>query len=176
MSFKPKLTSLDVSKNTKLTDLMCGGNPLMNLDISKNTKLVKLVCNNNQFQGLDISKNIALRKLDCNNNSLKNLDISKNTELEELDCRQNQLTSLDVSKNTKLVKLNCSNNRLSEEALNALFTSLHSNNTEEKKIIYISGNLGAESCDKTIAEKKGWEVISKKNCTFATLKQKNIYE
>jgi len=181
------LTSLDVSKNTKLTMLKCNQNELTNLDVSKNTALVKLYCHENELSSLDVSKNTALTELFCGNvlgknkltsldvskntkltilnceyNPLKDLDVSKNTVLKELYCNNNQLKDLDVSKNTKLIKLDCSRNNLSEEALNALFKTLHNNHTEDKKIIFVYGNPGAKTCDKTIAEEKGWEVIVNK--------------
>jgi Leucine-rich repeat (LRR) protein len=43
------LTTLDVSKNTALTELYCGRNKLTALDVSKNTALTKLVLHNNEF-------------------------------------------------------------------------------------------------------------------------------
>ena len=156
------LTSLDVSKNTKLTVLKCNKNELTSLDVSKNTALVKLYCHDNELSSLDISKNTTLTILNCEYNPLKDLNVSKNTTLKELYCKANQLKNLDVSKNTTLIKLDCSSNSLSEEALNALFQTLHENKTEEKKIIFVYGNQGAKTCNKTIAEEKGWEVITEK--------------
>ena len=159
-----KLSNLDVRNNTKLIILDCQSNLLTNLDISKNIALTELNCFANSLTDLNINKNTKLLKLQCSNNRLSDLDVSKNTELKELDCNRNQLTSLNVSKNTKLIKLDCSNNKLSEEALNALFATLHNNKnkTEEEKIIYIYGNRGTSTCNKTIAEEKGWKVITEK--------------
>jgi hypothetical protein len=54
--------------------------------------------------------------------------------------------------------LNCSNNKFSETTLNALFETLH-NEAIDYKYIDIKGNQGTDTCDKTIAEEKGWEVI-----------------
>jgi hypothetical protein len=157
------ITNLDLSKNIALIELNCFNNVLQGLDVSKNTKLIKLDCANNRLQGLDVSKNIALKELNCKHNQLTNLNVSKNTKLIKLDCAYNQLDGLDVSKNIALTTLYCNNNNLSEEALNALFTTLHNNKTEEKKIIYIYRNSGASTCNKTIAEEKGWEVVTTKN-------------
>ena len=107
-----ELTSLDVSKNTALTELVCDYNQLTALDVSKNTALTHLECNNNQLTSLDVSKNTALTYLYCYNNQLTSLDVSKNTALTKLLCRDNQLTSLDISKNTALTDLDCYSNRL----------------------------------------------------------------
>lgn len=157
-----KSASLDVSKNTKLTILDCSDNGLKELDISKNIALMELDCSKNWLQGLNINKNTKLSKIVCDNNLLSGLDISKNTELVELNCKQNQLQRLDASKNPALIQLDCSNNKLSAEALNALFHTLHSNQTIGEKIIYIFENQGTKTCDKTIAEKKGWKVVTEK--------------
>ena len=57
------------------------------------------------------------------------------------------------------------NNKLTADALNALFTSLHSNtiismfnNFPIEKQIYIGGNPGTDDCNPNIAESKGWTV------------------
>ena len=106
------LTSLDVSHNIALTVLDCSDNPLTSLDVSKNTALTNLTCNLNQLTSLDLSKNTALISLTCELNQLTSLDVSKNTALVSLDCGYNQLTSLDLSKNTALMSLWCAKNQL----------------------------------------------------------------
>jgi hypothetical protein len=101
-----QLTSLDVSKNTALTNLSCGLNQLTTLDVSNNTALtIYLVCYGNQLTSLDVSKNTALEGLVCSNNQFTSLDVSNNTSLIRLECGGNQLTSLNVSNNTSLVYL-----------------------------------------------------------------------
>ena len=60
-----KLTVLDVSKNTALTELNCRYNELTSLDVSKSVALTELNCNSNPLTELDVSKNAALKKLDC---------------------------------------------------------------------------------------------------------------
>jgi Leucine-rich repeat (LRR) protein len=78
--------------------------------VSKNTKLTELVCNSGVLTSLDLSNNPELTVLDCSSNELTVLDISKNTLLEELNCAHNLLSSLDISKNTSLTELDCFNN------------------------------------------------------------------
>ena len=128
------LTSLDVSKNAKLThlrcelneemtrldvsgcaalkELYCFWNPLTTLDVSDCAALETLNCSNNQLTELDVSRNTKLGTLRCNENPLTTLDVSKNTNLISLACSENQLTTLDVSKNTGLRELYCSANQL----------------------------------------------------------------
>ena len=100
-----RLTSLDVSKNTVLQELVCWENQLTSLDVSQNTALQELACFENQLTSLDVSQNPALQKLNCGHNRLTSLDVSKNTELTYLKCSYNRLTELDVSKNTELTYL-----------------------------------------------------------------------
>ena len=84
------------------------------------------------------------------------LDVSKCPALTELGCGYNNLTSLDVSKNTALTWLDCSRNNLTSAALNQIFRDLPQ---VTSGTIYMSGNPGTETCDKSIAENKGWRVI-----------------
>ena len=113
------LTSLDVSSCTALTELNCGGNQLTSLDVSGCTVLTKLDCYDNNLTSLNVSGCTALTELNCsvwanfvNVSKLTSLDVSSCTALTKLWCRQVQLTSLDVSKNTALTTLDCSQNQL----------------------------------------------------------------
>ena len=106
------LTTLDLSKNTKLKTLKCDGNQLSNLEVSHNTALMGLHCEYNQLTSLDVSHNTALTNLSCEANQLTDLDVSQNTALTDLNCGYNQLTSLDVSQNGALEYLSCFSNQL----------------------------------------------------------------
>ncbi|MDO4790576.1 MAG: hypothetical protein Q3998_06395 [Porphyromonas sp.] len=181
---KNSLSSLNVSRNTALTSLTCGANHLTTLDVSKNTALKELSCGVNQLTSLDVSKNIILEELWCTSNQITSLDVSKNTALKELSCGVNQLTSLDVSNNTALYHLDAQYNRelsslkisgsitnllaigrckLDTETLNTIFRTLP--NVEGQgnfvKPIFVFGNPGTDTCNKRIAEKKGWTVYLK---------------
>lgn len=98
---------------TALKIFSCAFNYISSLDLSKNIALENIICNNNQLTSLDISKCTALEKLDCSENQLTSLDMSNNTMLVELICRANPLTSLDVSSNSNLEYLNCSGHLMS---------------------------------------------------------------
>lgn len=108
-----ELTSLDVSKNTELTELDCRHNQLTNLDVSTLTSLIDLACSDNRLTTLDLSKNTELKILECGYNLLTSLDVSKNTKLEWLSSsHRNKFATLDVSKNTELKLLGCSGTQL----------------------------------------------------------------
>ena len=157
------ITSLNVSMNTALTELNCSDNQLTSLDVTKNTALTYLGCSNNRLTSLDLTKNTALTILACSNNQITRPDVSKNTALKWLLICNNQLTSLDVSKNIALEWINCQSNNLSAHALNLLFGTLHGNVIPkmlegDDKMVFITNNPGTASCNKSIAEKKRWEV------------------
>ena len=66
-----QLTSLDLSRNTKLVNLYCGYNKLTTLDLSKNTKLKELECCGNQLTTLNLTTNKKLNQLWCYHNNIK---------------------------------------------------------------------------------------------------------
>jgi alpha-tubulin suppressor-like RCC1 family protein len=96
------LSSLDITKNTKLVNFECSNNQISSIDLSQNTKLFHLGIGNNQLSNLDVSANIALQSLYCHNNNLTSLDLKNQTELLTLDCGFNKISTLDLSTNTAL--------------------------------------------------------------------------
>ena len=165
------LTSLNVSKNTALTDLDCSYNQLATLDVSGCTALDVLICYGNSLTTLDVSKCTALTYLNCNSLQLTSLNVSGCIALNEVYCDGNQLTTLDVSKCTTLTNLDCQDNNLTSlnisgcTALETLscydnqFTAAEMNKIYEALPTVEDGTL---SCDQLgnpgIAEQKGWEV------------------
>jgi hypothetical protein len=55
--------------------------------------------------------------------------------------------------------LRCFNNQLTATALNTLFNSLPIKTPPVYSFMYISNNPGADACDKSIAENRGWRVF-----------------
>jgi|GEM_PF-1730930 len=107
-----QLTTLDMSNNIYLTDLIIASNQLTYLNISQNTALIGLSCSGNSLTSLDVSTNTALTSLSCDNNQLTSLDLSNNTALTYLNCSYNNLQSFSVAQNNILNDLMCSNNQL----------------------------------------------------------------
>ncbi len=166
--YNNELTSLDLSTNIALQELRCERNPqLSSLDISKNTALERLECDDFLLSSLDLSQHTKLKALSCigRDNKLTFLDVSKNTALEKLDCRDNQLSSLNISQNTALTVLICHDNNFSASALNKIFNDLPQGKiwydvwgNKQQSTISIGNNPGTDTCDKSIAENKGWSV------------------
>ncbi|WP_303316628.1 T9SS type B sorting domain-containing protein [Flavivirga abyssicola] len=106
------LTSLDVTLNTRLSQLFCDSNQLTGLDVTQNTSLEILWCDSNQLSTLDVTQNPNLRALVCGNNMLTNLNISQNPNIKDFVCKNNQITSLNLSQNSALNIFQCGNNLL----------------------------------------------------------------
>lgn len=109
-----RINSIDISNNTKLTDLKLSCQMVTELDVSNNKELVYLYCSGCEIGMLDLSNNHNLMELFCSGNKLTELDLSANTELTELSCDDNMLSALDLSKNPYLECLNCENNQITE--------------------------------------------------------------
>ena len=124
---KEKIVGVDLTHNTKLTELGCSGNRIATLDVSQSTQLEALYCSGNRLAALDVSKNTQLKSLNCFDNSLAALDVSKNTLLSYLNCGINSITSLDVSHNTELTNLYCHSNRIAslDVSKNTKLVQLH---------------------------------------------------
>ena len=107
-----QITSLDLSDCPDLRNLDCGNNLLTELDVSGNTYLSLLYCMDNQLTELNVVNNPYLAVLACNGNQLTELDIPENLPLEQLFCENNNLTTIDVTNHDKLMLFNCNNNQL----------------------------------------------------------------
>ncbi|MBP5460628.1 MAG: InlB B-repeat-containing protein, partial [Lachnospiraceae bacterium] len=106
------LTSLDVSKNSKLTSLSVEGNELEELDVSSNMSLAILDCGYNKLSELNLGNIESLRTLYCSHNALTALDVSHNEGLFFLDCNSNLLEELVLPASEVLERIWCENNYL----------------------------------------------------------------
>lgn len=91
------ITSIDVSKNAKLTSLNISKHKLNSVDVSHNLMLQYLDCSVGNLQTLDVSNNPNLTTLDFAFNNIKSIDVSNNTQLEVLLFQNNNINSIDVS-------------------------------------------------------------------------------
>ena len=117
---------------TELEGLDCDNNQLTSLDVSKNTKLVKLICSKNALTSLNTSHNPLLKKLDIYNNKITSIDVSQNTELETLYIGRNPIETLNVKNNVKLMELQSELNNL---------TSLDLSNNSPSMTLYLANNI-----------------------------------
>ena len=82
---------------TELEYLDCGNNAITSLDLSANTKLTDVICNNNLLETLDLSANTALLSLNCENNLLVWLNIDNCAALNNLMMLGNNLPELNIA-------------------------------------------------------------------------------
>ena len=142
------LKNFDTNKDGKIS--IAEANAVTIIDVG-NSSIISL-------KGIEYFTN--LNGLYCSENQLTNLDVSKNSALTSLYCYRNQLTSLDVNKNTALTELYCYNNQLSVIALNNIFGALPNLvGSSSAPTTLIGDNPGTNSCDKSIAKNKGWNVF-----------------
>lgn len=82
------ITSIDgIEYFTNLKELDCSENKsLESIDLSKLTNLTSLMCSYTALTSLDITKNTELTYVNCANNKLDTLDIRKNSKLETILC------------------------------------------------------------------------------------------
>lgn len=90
---------------TNLSDLNLSDNSISSIDLSKNTAITNLLLSNNKLSTINLSKNVNLQNLYLNGNNLVNLDLKNNSKLLVLNINNNKLTSLDLSKNLELMDL-----------------------------------------------------------------------
>ncbi|MBO6249073.1 MAG: Ig-like domain-containing protein, partial [Bacteroidales bacterium] len=91
------LITLDVSRNSKLIRLDCGGNRLESLDVSSNSLLETLICSGNRFDVLVTSRVHLLDSLDCSGNKIHSVDLSGNSGLRFLDISGNPVEEIDLA-------------------------------------------------------------------------------
>ena len=126
-----KLKTLDLSGCSAVVSLECSGNKLTTLDVSEAVGLTDLVCSNNDLGALNLTNNKALVNLQCSGNNIATLNLKNLLALETLYCRSNSLSVLDLSKNTALKELDCSSNNL---------TTLNLNKNTELELVYCRSN------------------------------------
>lgn len=157
------------AKNLKWFELSgYNGCSVRTIDFKDCNSLLGIELYNKDLTSLDVSNLKALTYLDCYDNDLTSLDVSGLKALEHLECDYNDLTSLDIKGCPSLIYVSCSNNDLSAEALNKIFNDLPQSKPEIDEygdetysIIYFARNPGSNTCDKSIAEKKGWKTNSR---------------
>ena len=150
--------TFDISSN--VTYFTRSGSGLRTVTIA-GANITRLECSNGQVTQINIAEISTLTHLFCSHNELTTIDVSNNTHLGFLLCNHNSITNLNVSANTTLSMLDISFNNMPTAALNALLTSLHSNDIANGKTIIINNNSGTASPQNiNSATTKGWEIVN----------------
>lgn len=101
------ISSLDLSKNTRLFYLSCENNNISSLNLSNNKNLEVLYCENNNLTTINLTSNPELYGLYVSGNPITSLNVSKNPKLDTLDCADTKISTLNVSANPLLTWINC---------------------------------------------------------------------
>ncbi len=150
-------TTIDITRCPDLIEFDCEGGDLKVLDITKCTKLVKIHCGDNEeLATLDVTKCTELILFSCTNTKLTTLDFSKCSKLEYIECGNNQLTSLNINGCSVLEDLYAEDNQLDDNAINQICNALPDRTGKKAGFVSLGGNKGKG--DKTIAERKNWEI------------------
>lgn len=112
------VSSLDVSKNTKLISLNISETKIRNIDLSNNPNLTTFIGQhisgniNTEYHlsSIDFSKNTKLTLINLSGNELTNLDLSKNPDVVTLNLRSNKLSKIDFTNNTALYSVDLAYN------------------------------------------------------------------
>jgi Secretion system C-terminal sorting domain len=89
-----KLTSIDLTAQTRLISLYLSGNKLTSLDLSSCTNLELVDVSDNELSELNLQNADYVKYLFCNKNQLTSLNLNGMFNLNTLDCSFNQLVSL----------------------------------------------------------------------------------
>ena len=108
-----RLTELDLSRNTALTEVWAMSNDISSLNVNGCTSLRKLGLHGNNLTQLDVSNLSSLEELHCGDMNLSTLIIGNKPYLTQLYCYRNQLTALDVTGCPALTHLHFGGNRIS---------------------------------------------------------------
>ena len=159
---KKEIASLEgIGYFTELRELSCDFNSLTTLDLSKNTKLTQVNGRDNQLTSLNVNGLTKLKELDCQNSQLASLDVSGCPALTQLLCNGNQLTALNVSQNKELTVLNIYLNRIKGAAMDALIASLPTVKRGSLFAIWSKDEQnGMTTTQVDAAKAKGWVVYA----------------
>ena len=142
----PNLTSVNVSKCTKLKSIYVASDNLENLDVSNNTELTKLIVGSKKIKTLDVSNCSKLLSLGVYAGdpwykitdalgALESLDVSGCTSLQSLSVINDNIKSLDVSALTSLTSLGIRSKNISSIDL--------SNNKELSTLTIYNTNISS---------------------------------
>ena len=91
------ISSLDLSQNDQLTELVIYQTQITNLDLNQNTSLERLTLREVPINNLDTSQNTLLTYLYLTGLTVSGIDLSQNTALDEITLWYNTFSTVDLS-------------------------------------------------------------------------------
>lgn len=177
------VTELDVTRAIDLEELNANGNKLTTLDLSKNTKMTKALLNNNALTSVVLQP--ALTNLNLQNNKLTSFDGAQVPNLKTLYLSNNSISTLDLSHNTSLASIYLLNMGLTSINLGAnktskLYLSVNNNKLTTLDLTELTGLEQGRlfAMNNELTEVKytaiGTANLSKNRLTLATIPTENI--
>lgn len=160
-----KLTSLTLSRHSKMDLLLCDNN-LMTSIILKSKTLTWISCDNNKLITLDVRQCPNLEGINCEKNSLTKIEVLNNPKLYSLECAKNKITMLDLQNNKELIYLDCSNNKLSLINITNNKKLREFSHVNNSKNIIITGSLFNPEDYKSV---KGYDALLKLDSKIETI-------
>ena len=108
---------------TNLSKLYANQNQLTSLDVTQNIYLKEVLVDYNQITSLSFTQNPDLYIVLCLHNELTNIDVSQNSQLTTLHADENWLSDIDVTQNPLLKSLSLSNNIYTQGLLTSVDVS-----------------------------------------------------
>jgi len=108
------LKKIDVSKNTKLEELILGYTKIDSLDVTNNKMLKDLDCSGTNISGIELTANTRLESVSIDRTKIEKIDLSIFPDLEYFSCVDSKISELDVTSNLKLQSLLISGTTISK--------------------------------------------------------------
>lgn len=113
-----RVSSIDLSANTALTELVCDSNPLESIDLRYSKQLKKLYCQSTTLTELNLSSNSQLEEAYLFNSRLSKIGCTLAYNLKTLDISCNNLSgTIYLSQNPFLQSLKCTGNTLLDQVV-----------------------------------------------------------
>ncbi len=113
-----RVSSIDLSANTALTELVCDGNPLESIDLRYSKQLKKLYCQSTTLTELNLTSNEELEEAYLFNSRLSDITCVFAYNLKTLDISCNNLSgTIYLSQNPFLQSLKCTGNTLLDQVV-----------------------------------------------------------
>ncbi len=109
------IDKIDISNNKKLRKFSCFVNNIKELNLSENTLLIYLSCGGNPYtsQTIDVSKNTNITEFHCSYSTLTNVNLETNTKLKVLNLSRNYITpTINLQNQPELKTLNIISNQI----------------------------------------------------------------
>lgn len=140
--FDNLLTTINTSTLSSLKEFTCGYNKLSTLDLAELSKLTLLICRGNLLSSLDVTGLSVLEEIDCSGNEITSLNLSPLTSVKYINTSFNKLSAINVTGLNNLIKLDCRYNLISSSLDLAGLNNLQSLDCSNNQIpaIFFGGN------------------------------------